>query len=148
MTLDAEQIRKILPHRYPFLLVDRITELEPGVRATGYKNITLNEPQFQGHWPHRAVMPAVLILEAMAQVGGVMLLTLEENQGKNTYFTGVDKARFRKTVMPGDRLEMSVTLVKTKGVFGVVNCSAQVDGQPVAEAQLMFALAGDQEVAS
>ncbi|HEY3265305.1 MAG TPA: 3-hydroxyacyl-ACP dehydratase FabZ [Armatimonadota bacterium] len=143
MTLDTEQIRQVLPHRYPFLLVDRILELEPGVRAIGLKNVTVNEPCFQGHWPHRAVMPAVLILEALAQVGGVMLLCMPEYKGLNAYFTGVDRARFRKPVLPGDTLHLSVELKKVRGIFGTVAAVATVEGQAVAEAQLMFALAPD-----
>lgn len=144
MTLDSEQIRHVLPHRYPFLLVDRILELEPGQRAVGRKNVTVNEPFFQGHWPHRAVMPAVLILEALAQVGGVMLLSLEEHAGKNAYFAGVNKARFRKPVVPGDTLVLQVVMQKVRGSFGTVAAEATVDDVVVAEAELMFALAPDE----
>jgi 3-hydroxyacyl-[acyl-carrier-protein] dehydratase len=132
-----------LPHRFPFLLVDRILELEPGVRAVGKKNVTINEPFFQGHWPHRAVMPAVLIVEAMAQVGGVILLAMEEHRGENAYFVGINKARFRRPVLPGDALIMTVTVTRSKGTFGTVSAVAEVDGQSVAEAELMFALAPD-----
>lgn len=143
MTLDTEQLRAVLPHRYPFLLVDRIVEMEPGVRAVGKKNVTINEPFFQGHWPHRAVMPAVLILEALAQVGGVILLAMEEHRGENAYFVGINKARFRKPVLPGDTLMMTVNVRKIKGTFGTVDAVAEVDGQAVASAELMFALAPD-----
>lgn len=143
MTLDTEQLRKVLPHRYPFLLVDRILELDPGVRAIGLKNVTVNEPFFQGHWPHRAVMPAVLILEAMAQVGGVILLAMDEHRGENAYFVGINKARFRKPVLPGDTMLMTVSVSRIKGTFGTVDAVAEVDGHPVASAELMFALAPD-----
>jgi 3-hydroxyacyl-[acyl-carrier-protein] dehydratase len=145
LTLDTEQIREILPHRYPFLLVDRILELEPGTMAVGRKNVTANEPYFQGHWPHRSVMPGVLIIEALAQVGSVMILTMPEHRGKNGYFTGIDKARFRRQVVPGDTVELRTKLTRTRGHFGMVWAQASVDGQVVAEAELMFALIADSE---
>ena len=138
--LDVEQIRNVLPHRYPFLLVDRILEMEPGVRARGLKNVTINEEFFQGHFPGHAVMPGVLIMEAMAQVGGVLLLSLGGNQGKLAYFAGMDKVRFRKPVLPGDTLVTDVELLKTRGNVGKVNAVGSVDGQFVAEGELMFAL--------
>lgn len=138
--LDVEQIRNVLPHRYPFLLVDRILEMEPGVRARGLKNVTINEEFFQGHFPGHAVMPGVLIMEAMAQVGGVLLLSLGGNQGKLAYFAGMDKVRFRKPVLPGDTLVTDVELLKTRGNVGKVNAVGYVDGQIVAEGELMFAL--------
>lgn len=145
MILDTEQIRKILPHRYPLLLVDRMLELEPGVRAVGRKNVTANEPFFMGHWPHRSVMPGVLILEALAQVGSVMLLAMPEHRGRTGYFTGIDKARFRRQVVPGDTMELHTQLKRTRGQFGTVSAQAIVDGQVVAEAELMFALIADSE---
>lgn len=145
LTLDIEQIRSILPHRYPFLLVDRILDMEPGARAVGMKNVSANEPFFQGHWPHRSVMPGVLILEALAQVGSVMLLSLPEHKGRTGYFTGIDKARFRRQVVPGDRLELRTELRRTRGQFGIVHAEATVEGEVVAEAELMFALIADGE---
>ncbi|HEY3414567.1 MAG TPA: 3-hydroxyacyl-ACP dehydratase FabZ [Armatimonadota bacterium] len=148
MSLDIEEIRKILPHRYPFLLVDRVLELEPGRLAIGRKNVTANEPFFQGHWPHRSVMPGVLILEALAQVGSVMMLTMPEHRGSTGYFTGIDKARFRQQVVPGDTVELRTELKRTRGHFGIVSAQASVDGQVVAEAELMFALIADSDGAS
>lgn len=141
--MQAREIMDILPHRYPFLLVDRIIELEPGVRAVGIKNVTANEPQFTGHWPGNPVMPGVLILEAMAQVGGVMLLTGlgESAEGQLAMFGGVDGARFRRPVVPGDQIRFEVELIRRKGPIGKVKGVALVDGQVAAEAELMFALA-------
>ncbi len=142
--LDTEQIRRILPHRYPFLLVDRILEIDPGKSAVGLKNVTCNEPFFQGHWPHKSVMPAVLLLESMAQVAGVMLLSMDNNAGKNPYFAGIDKSRFRKPVVPGDTLIISTKVLRLKTTFGRVFVEARVEGAVVAEAEMMFALAPDE----
>jgi 3-hydroxyacyl-[acyl-carrier-protein] dehydratase len=141
--LQAREIMDILPHRYPFLLVDRIIELEPGVRAVGIKNVTANEPQFAGHWPGNPVFPGVLILEAMAQVGGVMLLTglSEEEQGQLALFGGVDGARFRRQVVPGDQIRFEVEMIRRKGPVGKVKGMARVDDLVAAEAELTFALA-------
>ena len=138
--LDIEAIKQILPHRYPFLLVDRILALEPGKRAVGRKNITVNEPFFQGHFPQRAIMPGVMIIEVMAQVGGVMILSVEEHQGKLAYIGTVDGAKFRKPVVPGDTLEVEVELLRLRGNAGKVKCIARVGGDEVAEAEIMFAL--------
>lgn len=138
--LDVEEIRAILPHRYPFLLVDRILSLEPGKRATGLKNVTINEEFFEGHFPGHAVMPGVLVLEAMAQVGGVMLLSMSGNQGKLAYFGGMDKVRFRRRILPGDTLITEVELVKVRGNVGRVQVKGRVDGQIAAEGQFTFAL--------
>lgn len=138
--LDAEQIRAILPHRYPFLLVDRILELEPGKRAVGLKCVTINEEFFQGHFPGHAVMPGVLVLEAMAQVGGVLLLTMSGNEGKLAYFGGMDNVRFRKTVLPGDVLITEVELLKNRGSVGKVKVIGRVDNQVAAEGEFIFAL--------
>ncbi len=138
--LDIEAIKQILPHRYPFLLVDRILTLEPGKRAVGLKNITANEPFFQGHFPQRSIMPGVLIIEIMAQVGGVMILSLEEHQGKLAYIGTVDNAKFRRPVVPGDTLEVEVELLRLRGNAGKVKCVARVGGEEAAEAEIMFAL--------
>jgi len=138
--LDIDAIKEILPHRYPFLLVDRILELEPGKRAVGLKNVTANEPFFQGHFPLHPVMPGVLIIEAMAQVGGVMILTIEENKGKLAYLGTINEAKFRRPVVPGDALEMEVVLLRIRGNTGKVRCIARVGGQEAASAEILFAL--------
>ncbi len=138
--LDIEAIKQILPHRYPFLLVDRILALEPGKRAVGLKNITVNEPFFQGHFPQRAIMPGVLIIEIMAQIGGVMILSVEEHRGKLAYIGTVDHAKFRRPVVPGDTLEVEVELLRIRGSMGKVKCVARVGGEEAAEAEIMFAL--------
>ncbi len=138
--LHTRDIMAILPHRYPFLLVDRIIELEPGVRAVGIKNVTANEPQFTGHWPDNPVFPGVLILEAMAQVGGVLLLTGLEAEGKLALFGGVDRARFRRQVVPGDQIRFEVEMLRRKSTIGKVKGVALVDDEVAAEAELMFAL--------
>lgn len=138
--LDIEQIRAILPHRYPFLLVDKILELIPGKRAVGLKNVTINEEFFEGHFPGHAVMPGVLVMEAMAQVGGVLLLSMTGNAGKLAYFGGMDKVRFRKPVLPGDTLITEVDLLKNRGTIGKVKVVGRVNDQIVAEAEFIFAL--------
>ncbi|MCP1310480.1 3-hydroxyacyl-ACP dehydratase FabZ [Paenibacillus tyrfis] len=138
--LDAAQIQKIIPHRYPFLLVDRILETEVGVRAVGIKNVTINEPFFQGHFPEYPVMPGVLIIEALAQVGGVALLQVEGNQGKIGMLTGVDNFRFRGQVKPGDTLTLEVAITRMKGIIGKGQATAKVEGKVVAEGEIMFAL--------
>jgi len=138
--LDTSDIQKILPHRYPFLFVDKIIELEQDKRAVGIKNVTLNEEFFTGHFPGRPVMPGVLIIEAMAQVAGVLMLNKKENVGKIAYFMSLDKAKFRKTVVPGDQLRLEVEVVKLKSRTGQVHTRALVDGIVVSEADLMFAL--------
>jgi len=138
--LDIEQIRDVLPHRYPFLLVDRILELVPEKSARGYKNVTINEEFFEGHFPGHAVMPGVLVCEAMAQVGGVLLLSMTGNEGKLAYFGGMDKVRFRKPVLPGDTLVTDVELIATKSNIGKVKATARVDGDVACEGEFMFAL--------
>jgi 3-hydroxyacyl-[acyl-carrier-protein] dehydratase len=137
---DINEIYRILPHRYPFLLVDRILELVPGERAVGVKNVTINEAFFQGHFPGHPVMPAVLITEAMAQVGGVLLLSMTGNEGKLAYFGCIDKAKFRRPVIPGDQLISEVTLLRSKGNKGKVRAVGRVNGQIVAEGEYLFAL--------
>lgn len=138
--LQNIDVQKIIPHRYPFLLVDRILEMEPGVRAVGIKNVTINEPFFQGHFPGNPIMPGVLIVEALAQVGAAALLSVEENRGKLGIFTGIDKLRFRKQVVPGDQLRLEVQVLKIKGPMGKAKASAAVNGEIAAEGELMFAL--------
>lgn len=138
--LDTRMIMKILPHRYPFLLVDRILELEAGRRAVGIKNVTINDNFFSGHFPNRPVMPGVLVIEAMAQVAGVLMLSQKEHQGKLAYFMAIDKVKFRKTVVPGDQLILEVEVIKLKSKTGQVHTEARVEGKVVAEANLMFSL--------
>lgn len=139
--LTVEEIQELLPHRYPFALVDRIIEYIPGKRAVGIKNVTFNEPHFQGHFPGRPLMPGVLIVEAMAQVGGVVLKQLPEMEDKLFVFAGIDKVRFRRPVVPGDRLVMTVELLCVKrSRFGKMQAKAEVDGQLVSEGELMFSL--------
>lgn len=138
--LTAKEIETILPHRYPFLLVDRIEEIEKGKKAIGIKNVTINEPFFQGHFPGNPIMPGVLIVEAMAQVGGVAILSLEENAGKLAVFAGIDKVRFRKQVVPGDVLHMEVELIALKRGVGKAKGTATVDGKVACQGELMFAL--------
>ena len=140
MELDINQIKEILPHRYPFLLVDRITHLEPGVRAVGRKCVSGNEAFFQGHFPQKPVMPGVLIIEAMAQVGAVAILSLPENQGKIALFGGVKNARFKRQVIPGDVLELECTLTKRRGPVGIGACTATVNGETACTAELIFAI--------
>ena len=133
MNLDINEIMKRIPHRYPFLLVDCVTELVPGNSAKGYKNITINEPFFQGHFPGYPVMPGVLILEALAQLGAVAVLDSEENRGKLALFTGIDKVRFRRQVVPGDKLELEAQIIRMKSIMGKAAVKATVDGELAAE---------------
>jgi len=143
--LDVEQIRRIIPHRYPFLLIDRVLTIEDDRIITGYKNLTANEPFFQGHFPRKPIMPGVLILEAMAQLGAVYVLAKPENQGRIAFLMGVDKAKFRRPVVPGDRLDFKLTILKMRSTFGKVHGVATVNGDMAAEAEISFALSRNQD---
>lgn len=143
--MDILDIIKTLPHRYPFLLIDRVLELEPGKRIVAIKNVTMNEPHFLGHWPGNPVMPGVLILEAMAQAGGIMLLSVAEDRGKTPFFGGVDGVRWRKQVRPGDQLVIESTLERRKGNIGRARTSASVDGELACEGLFTFALVAAEE---
>ncbi|MCM3077488.1 MULTISPECIES: 3-hydroxyacyl-ACP dehydratase FabZ [Brevibacillus] len=138
--MDSTQIQAVIPHRYPFLLVDKITELELGKRAVGLKNVTINEPFFQGHFPGFPVMPGVLIVEALAQVGAVAMLSMEDNQGKIGLFAGIDGFRFKDQVKPGDTLILEVEMTRVRGTVGKGHGRAMVNDKVVAEGDLMFAL--------
>ncbi len=147
-SLEIQEIMDFLPHRYPFLLVDRILEYEENQRIVGIKNVTINEPFFAGHFPGVPIMPGVLILESMAQVGGVLVFkTLPERENKLVFFMGVENARFRKPVVPGDqlRIEMLVTRIRTR--MGKLSGKAYVEGQLVAEADIMFSMVDRQRPA-
>lgn len=139
MELNTQQIKEIIPHRYPFLLVDKITEMTD-TTATGIKCVTANEEFFNGHFPDYPVMPGVLIVEALAQVGAVCLLSKEAYKGKLAFFAGIDKLRFRKQVVPGDVLTLTVELTKIKGPIGVGKAVATVDGTVAASGEIMFAI--------
>lgn len=136
--MDIVQIKEIIPHRYPMLLIDCVEELMEGQRIVAKKNVTINEPFFQGHFPHEPVMPGALIVEAMAQAGAVALLSLPQFKGKTAYFGGIDKAKFRKKVTPGDTLILEVEILKIKANAGLGKGIARVDGKKVAEAELTF----------
>jgi 3-hydroxyacyl-[acyl-carrier-protein] dehydratase len=138
--LDIKEIQKIIPHRYPFLLIDKIEKLEEGKRAVGYKNVTMNEYFFQGHFPAEPVMPGVLIIEALAQVGAVVILSKPENAGKIAYFGGINKAKFRRKVVPGDTLRLEVEIAKVKGNIGIGIAIAYIESNVVAQAELIFAI--------
>lgn len=146
-SLDVREIQALLPHRFPFLLLDRVIELEPGKRAVAIKNVTISEPFFQGHFPSMPIMPGVLIIEAMAQLGGVLLMQKadSDNPGHNgeklALLTGVDKVRFRRKVIPGDQLRLEAEILRIHGVMGKIRTSASVDGHPVSEGELLFCLA-------
>lgn len=136
--LGIKEIQEIIPHRHPFLLIDCIEELEPGVRAVGYKAVTYDEPYFAGHFPKEPVMPGVLILEALAQTGAVSILSVGENKGKTAYFGGMDRVKFKKKVVPGDRLRLECEIIKQKGPVGVGKATATVDGKIAVTAELTF----------
>lgn len=144
--LDINEIKKILPHRYPMLLVDRILEVEPMKRAVGIKNITANEVQFLGHFPNEPIMPGVLLIEAMAQVGGVAMLYPEENRGKIAVFAKIDNARFRKQIVPGDQLVTTAEVIKImRGSMGVIRCIGTVDGKVACQCDCTFAIMDSKE---
>lgn len=136
--LGIKEIQEIIPHRHPFLLIDCIEELEPGVKAVGCKCITYNEPQFEGHFPQEPVMPGVLMIEALAQVGAVAILSVEGNKGKTAYFGGINNAKFKKKVVPGDKLKLECEIIKQKGPVGVGKATATVDGKIAVTAELTF----------
>lgn len=141
MILDSNQIQEIIPHRYPFLLVDQVLEMNP---ETGYvkakKNVSANEMQFMGHFPQKHIMPGVLIVEALAQAGAVLLLSKDEYRGKLAFFVGIDKVRFKKQVIPGDTLILEVELIKIKGPIGVAKATAYVDDQVAVSGEIRFAI--------
>lgn len=140
MELNSNQIQDIIPHRYPFLLIDKVLELEPGHSCKAIKNVSANEMQFMGHFPQEHVMPGVLIVEALAQTGAVIILSLPENKGKIAYFAGIDKCKFRQKVVPGDTLELEVEIVKQKGPIGLGTAVARVNGKIAVQAELKFAV--------
>jgi 3-hydroxyacyl-[acyl-carrier-protein] dehydratase len=137
-TIEAREIERIIPHRYPLLLIDRVIEIEPGKRIVGLKNVSANEPFFQGHFPGNPIMPGVLIVEALAQAGAVLLLSQPEEQGKLPLFAGIDGLKFRRQVVPGDQLRLEVEFVLRRGPLGKGKARATVDGQVAAEGDLTF----------
>jgi 3-hydroxyacyl-[acyl-carrier-protein] dehydratase len=148
LPLEAADIMRIIPHRYPFLLIDRVIELEPGRRVVAIKQVTANEPQFTGHFPDRPIMPGVLVVEALAQAGAVAVLSLPEYRGKLALFAAIDECRFRRTVVPGDTLRLEITVQKLRGMFGRATAVASVDGEPAVEAVLSFIMPRDQSIGS
>ena len=141
MRLGIKELQEIIPHRHPFLLIDFIDELEPGVRAVGYKSITFNEPQFNGHFPGQPVMPGVLMIEALAQGGAVAILSLPENKGKTAFFGAINNAKFKQMVLPGDRLKLECELIKRKGPVGVGKAVAtNAEGKVAVSAELTFVI--------
>lgn len=139
-SMDILQLMEVLPHRYPMLLVDRITHIEPLKRATGYKNLTMNEAFFQGHFPGQPLMPGVLMIEALAQLGGTIILAPDDFLRRTAFLTGIDKAKFRRPVVPGDRLDMEVTMLRARSNMGWVTAEAKVDGKLACAALLMFSV--------
>ena len=140
MSMTTQEIMEILPHRQPFLLIDTVEEVEPGVRAVAKKNVTMNEPYFMGHFPGNPVMPGVLIIEALAQTGAVAILCQDEWKGKTAYFAGINNAKFKQKVVPGDTLELTTEIIKVKGPIGVGKAVAKVNGKTACMAELTFAI--------
>ena len=138
--LNTQQIMEILPHRNPFLLIDTIEELVPGEKVVAKKNVTMNEPYFMGHFPGNPVMPGVLIIEALAQTGAVAILCQDEWKGKTAYFAGINNAKFKQRVVPGDTLELTTEIIKVKGPIGVGKAVAKVNGKTACMAELTFAI--------
>ena len=138
--LNKEQIESIIPQRDPFLMIDEVEEYQPGKYCIGYKNVTGDEYFFKGHFPGNPIMPGVLITESLAQAGAVAILSLKENKGKNALFAGIDKMKFKKMVVPGDKLKLEVRIIKRKGPIGVGEAIATVDGKIAAKGELTFAL--------
>ncbi len=140
MLMGVKEIKEILPHRHPFLLIDCIEELEPGVRAVGYKNVSYDESFFAGHFPEEPVMPGVLLVEALAQTGAVAVLSEEEFKGKTAYFAGINNCKFKQKVVPGDRVRLECEIIKRKGPVGIGSAKATVDGKVAVIAELTFAI--------
>ncbi len=140
MVLNSIEIQEIIPHRYPFLLVDKIIEMEVGKKAVGIKNVTINEPFFQGHFPGNPIMPGVLMVEALAQVGAVSILSMDEYKGKIAVFTGIDKVKFRRQVVPGDTLKLEVEIISIRRNIGKGNAIATVDGKVAVKGEIAFAI--------
>ncbi len=138
--LNIDEIMKIIPQRPPILMIDKVEELVPGESAIAYKNVCINEPYFQGHFPGQPIMPGVLIVESLAQTGAVAILSMEENKNKNAFFGGIDKLRFKRPVKPGDVLKLEVKIIKRKGPIGVGEAIATVDGELVTKGELTFAI--------
>lgn len=146
LPLEAADIMRIIPHRYPFLLIDRVVELVPGERVVALKAVSANEPQFTGHFPGRPIMPGVLMVEALAQTAGIAVLTLPDYRGKIGLFAGIDECRFKRLVAPGDTLRLEVTVEKLRGMFGRVRAVASVDGEVAVEATLSIIIPRDQAI--
>ena len=138
--LNKKEIKEIIPQREPFLMIDEVEEYTPGEKAIAYKNVDINEWYFKGHFPEKPIMPGVLIAESLAQAGAIAILSMEENKGKNALFAGIDKMKFKKMVVPGDRLKLEVNIIKRKGPIGVGEGIATVNGNLVAKGEFTFAV--------